>query len=124
VLTHRDLSHVVIPNRKIVGEILHNYGKVRQVEVVVGVSYDTDVDAAKSVIHELLAANPRVMRDPAPETFVMVLADSSVNIAVRPWVSVTDYGALIGELNEAILASFRRRGITMPFPQREVRMLG
>lgn len=124
VLTHRDLSHVVIPNRKIVGEILHNYGKVRQVEVVVGVSYDTDVDAAKAVIHELLAANPRVLRDPAPETFVMVLADSSVNIAVRPWVSVPDYGALIGELNEAILASFRRRGIAMPFPQREVRMLG
>ena len=108
----------------IVGEILHNYGKVRQVEVVVGVSYDTDVDAAKAVIHELLAANPRVMRDPAPETFVMVLADSSVNIAVRPWVSVTDYGALIGELNEAILAAFRGRGIEIPFPQREVRMLG
>ncbi|MEI7466099.1 MAG: mechanosensitive ion channel [Burkholderiales bacterium] len=123
VLTHRDLSQVVVPNRKIVGEILHNYGRVRQVEVVVGVAFDTDVDTAKAVLREMLAANPRVLQDPAPELQVAVLADSSVNIAVRPWVNVPDYGRVLGELNEAILARFRDRGIVIPFPQREVKMV-
>ncbi len=123
VLTHRDLSHVVVPNRKIVGEILHNYGRVRQVEVVVGVAYDTNVDTAKAVLREMLGANPRVLQDPEPELQVTVLADSSVNIAVRPWVSVPDYGRVLGELNEAILTRFRDRGIVIPFPQREVKMV-
>jgi small conductance mechanosensitive channel len=96
---------------------------VRQVEVVVGVAYDTDVDTAKAVLREMLGANPRVLQDPEPELQVTVLADSSVNIAVRPWVSVPDYGRVLGELNEAILTRFRDRGIVIPFPQREVKMV-
>jgi small conductance mechanosensitive channel len=123
VLTHRDHSRVVVPNRKIVGEILHNHGRIRQVEVVVGVSYGTDVDTAKAVVRDLLAANPRVLQDPVPEIQVTVLADSSVHIAVRPWVDVPEYGRVLGELNEAILARFRERGIVIPFPQREVKMV-
>lgn len=122
-LTHRDLSRVVVPNRKIVGEILHNYGRVRQIDITVGMSYDTDVNAAKAAVAQLLAANPKVLKDPAPEIGVSVLADSSVNLSVRPWVAVPDYGPLSAELNETILALFRDRGIVIPFPQREVRMV-
>src|ERR1700722_1431223 len=90
-LTHPDRSRVVIPNRKIVGEILHNFGTVRQLDIVVGVAYDTDMNAAVGAVSEVLQANARVLRDPAPIVQTLLLGDSSVSIGIRPWVSVTDY---------------------------------
>ena len=122
-LTHPDRSRVVIPNRKIVGEILHNYGNIRQVDVVVGVSYGTDLNQALTAIREILQDNPRVLKEPAPVIQVVMLADSSVNIGARPWVAVPDYAVAAGEINKAIVETFRRREIIIPFPQREVRLL-
>ncbi len=124
VLSHPDLSRVVIPNRKIVGEILHNYGAIRQVSVTVGVAYDTDVGRALAVIDEVLRANPRILREPAPVIGVTALADSSVQIAVKPWVGVPDFSPATGEVNQALLEAFRAGGIAIPFPQREVRLIG
>lgn len=124
VLGHPDRSRVVIPNRKIVGEILHNYGEIRQVEALVGVAYDTDLNRALATISELLGANPRILREPEPVIRVVQLADSSINIAIKPWVNVPDYGAACGEINKAIVEAFRARDIAIPFPQREVRLLG
>jgi small conductance mechanosensitive channel len=123
VLGHPDLSRVVIPNRKIAGEILHNYGRIRQMEVVVGVAYDTDLNAAIAAIHDILQLNPRVLKDPKPMVQVAVLADSSINIGVKPWSSVHDRVDVEGEINKAIVENFRTRGIVIPFPQREVRLL-
>ncbi len=123
-LAHTDMSKVIIPNRKIVGEILHNYGRIRQLEVSVGVSYDTDLNRALAVVQEIVKGNPRVLPEPAPVIQVATLADSSVNIAVKPWVKVPDYVPASGELNKAILEAFRGRDIVMPFPQREVRIVG
>jgi small conductance mechanosensitive channel len=123
-LTHTDRSRVVIPNRKIVGEILHNFGTVRQVEVVVGVAYDTDISAAVAQIDTVLHANSRVLRDPPPVVQTVLLGDSSVSIGIRPWVKVSDYIAASGEITRAVLETFRNRGIVIPFPQREVRLLG
>lgn len=123
VLGHPDRSRVVIPNRKIVGEILHNYGQIRQLNLSVGVSYASDMARVLAVVDEILAANPRVLREPAPLVGVSQLADSSVNVRVAPWVAVPDFGAATGELNRALLETFRARGIDIPFPQREVRTL-
>jgi small conductance mechanosensitive channel len=123
-LTHADRSLVVIPNRKIVGEVLHNYGRVRQLDVTVGVAYDTDLTTALAIIHETLAANPRLLRDPAPVVQPTQLGDSAVAIAVRPWVLVQDQGAASGEVCAAVLAALRARGVVIPFPQREVRIVG
>jgi small conductance mechanosensitive channel len=123
-LTHPDRSRVVIPNRKIVGEILHNFGTVRQVDIVVGVGYDTDINSAVAAIGEVLQANSRVLRDPAPVVQPVLLGDCSVSIGIRPWVDVADYRAAVGEINEAVLQVFRTRGIVIPFPQREVRLVG
>jgi small conductance mechanosensitive channel len=122
-LGHSDLSRVVIPNRKIVGEILHNYGKLRQLDVAVGVAYDADLSAVMGAVREVLQANPRVVRDPAPVISVARLADSSVRIGVQPWVGVPDYGAATSEINRAVLEAFRDRSIVIPMPQREVRLL-
>ncbi len=123
-LGHADRSKVVIPNRKIVGEILHNYGRIRQLNVAVGVSYGTDMNVALGAIDEVLRANPHVLQDPAPGIAITRLADSSVVISVNPWVNVPDYIAAVGEVNKAILETFRARNVVIPFPQREVRMVG
>jgi len=123
-LSHADRSQIVVPNRKIVGEILHNYGKIRQLDVVVGVAYSTDLNAALAAVNEVLTLNPRVMKDPAPVVRVSLLADSSINIMVKPWVAVPDFGPVTGEVYKAIVEEFRARNISIPFPQREVRLLG
>jgi small conductance mechanosensitive channel len=122
-LGHADLSRVVIPNRKIVGEILHNYGRLRQLDVAVGVSYQTDLGAALAIVGEVLHASPHALKDPAPAVSVARLADSSVRIGVQPWVSAPDYGRATSDVNRALLEAFRGRGIVIPMPQREVRML-
>lgn len=122
-LGHADRSQVVIPNRMIVGEILHNYGSIRQLDVVVGVAYQTDLNQALAAIREILRDSARVLKEPAPVVQVMLLADSSINIAVKPWVAVSDWIESRGEINQAIVEKFRDRSIVIPFPQREVRML-
>jgi small conductance mechanosensitive channel len=122
-LSHPDRSLIVIPNRKIVGEILHNYGKIRQLDVTVGVAYDTELNQALTVIQEVLRANTRVLHDITPVIGVRLLADSSINIAVKPWVAVQDYAPARGEINKSILEAFREHGIVIPYPQREVRLV-
>ncbi len=124
VLLHADNSRVVVPNRKIVGEILHNYGHIRQLDLRAQVAYDSDHNQALATVLEVLQANPRVLADPAPLVQITTLADSGVVIAIKPWVSVVDNPQAVGEINQAVLEAFRTRGIRMPFPQREVRLLG
>jgi small conductance mechanosensitive channel len=123
-LTHADRSRIVIPNRKIVGEILHNFGNLRQLQVSVAVAYDTDLNAAMTVIDEVLRANPRVLQDPVPVVQTALLGDWSVSIVVRPWVHVQDFGPASGEVTRAVLEALRKRGVVMPFPQHEVRLIG
>jgi small conductance mechanosensitive channel len=91
----------------------------------VGVAYDTDLKRAITLIHDTLRSNPNVLQEPEmePRVFVNQLAESSVSIAVRPWVAIENFGAAGGEINQAILDKFRDAGIAIPFPQREVRML-
>ena len=123
-LMHADLSRVVVPNRKIVGEILHNYGSIRQLSIAVGVAYDTDLNKALATIDEVLRDNPRVLKEPAAGIGISVLADTSIQLAVKPWTKVVDYGPAEGEINKAIVEAFRSRDIVIPFPQYDVHMLG
>ncbi len=124
VLNHPDHSRIMIPNRKIVGEILHNFGTLRQLDVMVGVAYDTDIKLALTVIRELLATHPKILQEPEPMIRVLTLADSGVEIAIRPWTSVDSYYDTSSDITQAVLETFRARGISIPFPQREVRLLG
>lgn len=122
-LGHADRSRVVIPNRKIVGEIVHNCGRIRQLDVTVGISYEADVNLALRTVDEILGMNPRVLQDPAPVIGIVRLADSSVKVSVKPWVNVPDYVPAVGEINRAILETFRSRNLAVPYQQLEVRML-
>jgi small conductance mechanosensitive channel len=123
-LLHPDRSHVIVPNRKIVGEILHNYGRIRQLDVTVAVAQGSDLGAPLRLVREVLAANPRVLKDPEAVVLPVAVGDSSVSIAVRPWVLVQDQGAATGEVYAAVLEAFRERGIPAPVSQREVRLIG
>jgi len=123
VLLHPDRSRVVVPNRKVVGEILHNYARIRQCRIRVGVAYEADLTSTLRVMNELVRGNSRVLADPAPLIQIEELGDCAVQIAIKPWVAVHDSGVIGGELYQAIVEELRRLGISIPYPQREVRLL-
>lgn len=124
VLRHTDRSLVTIPNRKVVGEILHNYGSMRQLNLDVDVAYSSDLAKALAVVGEVLRTNPRILRDPAPVVGINALEASSINISVRPWVAVPDFEVAQLEIYKTVVDEFRRHSIEIPFPQQEVRLVG
>jgi small conductance mechanosensitive channel len=124
VLSHPDRSRVVIPNRKIVGEILHNFGSIRQLDLSVGVAYGTPLEEAVRVLREVVTANPQVLAEPSPVIGVARLGDSAIVLSVRPWVDVGDYGPAGAEINRAMVDALCESGIAIPSPRLEVRMLG
>ncbi|TAN41294.1 MAG: mechanosensitive ion channel family protein [Nitrospirae bacterium] len=121
-LLHVDNSRVIVPNRKIVGEILHNYGKIRQLDLSVPIAYRTDLDAALSVVKKILQENPHVLQEPAPVVGIASLSESSISVAVRPWVKVEDYVLSPVEIYQSVIDGFRDKEIEIPAPRREVRI--
>src|ERR1019366_1582874 len=103
MLLHSDMSRVMIPNQKLVGEILHNYGQIRQLDLGVGVGYGTDMDSALKIIRDILAASPRALKDPAPFVGISALGDFSIQIMIKPWTKVADYIPAQVEIYEAVL---------------------
>ena len=121
ILGHADKSKVVIPNRKIAGEILHNYGNIRQLSLEITIAYDADVRAALAAMQEVLASSARVLKEPAAGTGVARFSDTGVVLGAWPWVAASDYVEVPGELNQAILAALHARRIAIAVPQREIR---
>lgn len=124
VLSHPDRSQVVVPNRKIVGEILHNYGSVRQLHVTVDIAQDADVAVALAAVDALLASTSCVRREPAPIVLVERLGDAATRIAVRPWVEARELDAAASAVNRGVLETFRAHGIAMARPRYDVHLLG
>ena len=122
-LIHPDESRVVIPNRKVVGEILHNYGRVRQISLSVGLDYGADFSGALALAREVVTANPRVLKTPEPVIGISELAPSSVNVTIQPWVATTDIADARAELYRALVERFREKHIEIPLPRSEVLML-
>ena len=122
-LLHPDHSRIVIPNRKVVGEILHNFGTIRQLDLSIGVSYQTDIETTLRVLRELVARHPKVLQDPAPIIGIAAFADSSITLSIRPWVPVASVGSEQIKLNQPIIQQLQADGVDIPFPQREVRLL-
>ena len=111
-LVHADRSRVIVPNRKIVGEILHNFGLTRQLSLSVSVAQAGDVSVLLAGVRQVVAMNPRVLKDPAPVIGIVQVTDGGVKIAVQPWVRVPDVGVADGELYQALLEHLRARGLT------------
>ena len=122
VLLHADRSRVIVPNRKIVGEILHNFGVIRQITVTVTVANPADVATALGIIREVIGHTPRALKDPAPVLGVSGVAEGGIRITVAPWVAAGDFGSVEPELYLAIIEAFRGREIDMGV-RRELRVV-
>ena len=124
ILNTGDNKQIIVPNSQIMGNIITNYSAndQRRVDMVVGVSYDDDLDKVKKTLEELVAADDRILDDPACTIAVSELADSSVNFVVRPWVQTADYWGVMFDLTEAIKKRFDQEGISFPFPQQDVHL--
>ena len=117
-------ARVLVPNRKIVGEIIFNYSAERRVPLTVQIGYREDLDKALRTVQELLAANPRALKQPVPQVGITKLADSGIEITLRPWCRAEDYWDVHFEMYRAILDRFRESGIEIPYPHRDVRLWG
>lgn len=117
-----DNKSVIVPNGQVMGSVITNFSAndTRRVDMVIGVSYDDDLDKVRATLKELIAADDRILDDPAYKIAVSELADSSVNFVVRPWVKTEDYWNVMFDLTEAIKKRFDKEGISFPFPQQDV----
>lgn len=121
-LNSPDNKRIIVPNGRIIAGNIVNFSTngTRRVDMVFAVSYRDDLQQAQTLLRELLAAEPRVLAEPAPLVAVHTLADSSVQLIARPWVSSSDYWPVHYALTEAVKNAFDQAGITIPFPQRVV----
>lgn len=119
-----DNKLVIVPNSHITGGSITNYSamETRRIDLVFGIGYGDDIRKAKEVLGRILAADERILKDPAPVVAVSELADSSVNFVVRPWVKTPDYWAVYFDVTEKVKMSFDREGISIPFPQTDVHL--
>lgn len=117
-----DNIYVVFPNTKVWGDKIENLTRnsTRRVDMEFGIHYDDNMDTAMSIIKEILNSDERILAEPEPLIAVGTLADSSVNIRVRPWTQTENVWPLRYDLTKRIKQQFDEEGITIPFPQRDV----
>jgi small conductance mechanosensitive channel len=117
-----DNKIVIIPNAQVTAGTITNYSArdTRRLDMVFGVGYGDDLDHVKRVINQVLAEEPRLLKDPEPVVAVLNLGESSVDFAVRPWVNSADYWGVFFDLQEKMKKRFDQEGISIPFPQRDL----
>jgi small conductance mechanosensitive channel len=122
VLKSPDNKRIIVPNSQITGSAIVNYSaeKTRRVDLTVGISYDSDLKKAKELLEQILKADSRILAEPTAVIAVGALADSSVNILVRPWVNAADYWPVYWDTLEKIKLSFDQHQIVIPFPQMDL----
>ena len=122
IMTTADNKEIIVPNGGIYGGNITNYSAkaTRRVDMVVGIGYDSDLKKAKEILKGMLAADERILKEPAPTVAVGELADSSVNFVVRPWVATADFWAVKFDFTEAVKLRFDAEGISIPFPQMDL----
>jgi small conductance mechanosensitive channel len=119
-----DNKKVIVPNGGVISGNITNYSanNTRRVDLVFGIGYSEDIDVAKTLLQTVLAAEPKVLQDPAPTIGVVELADSSVNLVCRPWVNTADYWDVYFNVTEAVKKALDAGGISIPFPQRDLHL--
>ncbi len=125
ILNTGDNRKIFIPNRKLLLESFVNdtANPIRRIDLVIGIGYDDDIARAKEVIAKTLQADPRLLSDPPLYIVAAELGDSSVNLYVRPWVATKDYFRARMEFTEAIKIALDKAGVSIPYPQRDVRIV-
>ncbi len=123
VLATEDGEQITIPNKHVVGEIIHNSFANRVVEASVGISYGDDPAQAIRVIEAALAGIGEISREPAPLVGIESFADSAIAIGMRYWVPTKKYFQTIYRANLAVHQSLAAAKITIPFPQHDVHLV-
>jgi small conductance mechanosensitive channel len=123
-LTRPDNVAITIPNSAVWGQTITNYAanETRRVDLVMGISYDDNIQTAVDTMMRIMRADQRVLEDPEPMVAVSELADSSVNLVVRPWCNRADYWNLKCDLTRAFKEQLEAAGCSIPFPQQDVHM--
>lgn len=121
-LTTMDNKRVIIPNAKIMGDNITNYSSegTRRLDLVASIAYGDSIDTAKAALMDEIVKDERVLKTPAPFIGVLAMSDSSIDLALRPWVKAADYWDVFFTLNEAIKKRIEAEGCSIPFPQRDV----
>lgn len=124
ILHTPDNQRIIMPNAAIFGGTIVNATALptRRIDLKIGIGYQDEVERARQVIMDLVAADSRVLKQPAPTVEVVDLASSSVNLLICPWVNSADYWKTRVELLERIKAELARAGITIPYPQQDVHL--
>jgi small conductance mechanosensitive channel len=119
-----DNQRIIVPNSSIIGVNITNTSALptRRVDLVFGIGYDDNIGQARDIIMSVIQADERILTDPEPGITVAELADSSVNLNVRPWVNSGDYWPVRADLLETIKTRFDEAGISIPYPQQDVYM--
>jgi len=113
---------IIVPNSAVMNGSIVNFSResTRRLDLVVGISYDADIRLAKQIMEDIVAADERILKDPACTIAVSELADNSVNFFLRPWVESADYWTVRADLLEKIKYTFDERGVGIPYPQMDV----
>ena len=121
-LTTPDNKEVIVPNGAVYSNAITNYSArpTRRVDMVFGIGYDDDIKQAKQLLEQIVAADDRILAEPAPVVALGELGDSSVNFLVRPWVASADYWGVLWDTTEAVKLKFDEAGISIPYPQMDV----
>lgn len=119
ILTTTDNKTIFIPNGGLSSGTVINYSRnaTRRVDLTFGVEYGTTFEKVEQTLKEIIAADSRILKDPAYIIAMSQLADSSVNIALKVWVKTEDYWGVYFDLNKTVYATFNEKGIGFPFPQ-------
>jgi small conductance mechanosensitive channel len=123
ILTDEDGVRITIPNKHVVGEILHNSEAWRIVEEVVGISYESDPEEAIRITTQALGGIEKVSQDPPPQVGIQKFGDSSIDIGLRYWVPSKRYFLTLYEVNLAVYKNLKEGGVEIPFPQRDIRIV-
>lgn len=123
ILTDEDGVKITVPNKHIVGEILHNSKEKKIVEEVVGISYNSDPEKAIRIIKEVLNEFQDVSRESLPKVGIQKFNDSSIDIGLRYWIPSRKYFNILYKVNLAVYRQLKRGGIEIPYPQRDVHIV-
>jgi len=125
ILSTPDNVKVIVPNGKLSGDIIKNFSgyDIRRIDLTIGISYESSIKKAMEIIEQRLNEDPRVLQDPKPQVALAELADSSINIVVRPWVKRENYWELRSDLMFDIKERFEANGIEIPYPQQVVHLV-
>lgn len=123
ILEDEDGITITIPNKDIVGKIIHNSHENKIVEARIGIGYECDPAMAIQLIKDVLNHFPEVVKQPSAQIGIGSFGDSGVNIDYRYWVPTAKYYSTLFAVNKAVFEALKKGGITIPYPQREVRIL-